>query len=206
MQPENPILDIVHMAQDIPELDQPGNQGLLRTKWFPLVMSEAATFQVVLLLAASNMVSVKGVAGAGCQILQLKADAINTITKSFVGDNDGGGSSNDSNNNNKKKEESQVSDAMVGAVAKMASFEAMHGNLESYHVHMQGLHRMVSVRGGLMTLGLEGLLRRIIVWIDLNSSFLLNIPRYFPGEMFSLEESEVSDVEPEPNPARFTAA
>ncbi|KAF4342041.1 fungal specific transcription factor factor domain protein [Fusarium beomiforme] len=30
---------LVHMAVDIPELDQPGNKGLLRTSWFPLAIS-----------------------------------------------------------------------------------------------------------------------------------------------------------------------
>jgi hypothetical protein len=30
----------MNMAVDIPELDQPGNPGLLRTSWFPLVMTD----------------------------------------------------------------------------------------------------------------------------------------------------------------------
>jgi hypothetical protein len=41
------------MAIDIPELDLPGNYGLLRTSWFLLVMTEPALFWVVMLLAAS---------------------------------------------------------------------------------------------------------------------------------------------------------
>ena len=174
--------DLIHMAVDIPELDQPGNKGLLRTKWFPLVISDIAAFQTVLLLSASNSASVNHMPDAGCELLQMKLEAITSINNAF------------------SNQEKRFSDAVIGAVAKMASFEAMHGNVDSYRVHMQGLYQMVMTRGGLDALGLGGLLRRIILWIDLNSSFLLNAPRYFPGEFFDQKE-EIS----EPNPERFLA-
>ncbi|KAI5459660.1 hypothetical protein BGZ63DRAFT_388459 [Mariannaea sp. PMI_226] len=172
---------LVHMAVDIPELDQPGNKGLLRSSWFPLVMSDAATFQTILLLSASNSVSNNRVPDTGYEILQLKSDAITFINAAF------------------SNEQRRISDAVIGAVAKMASFEAMHGSVESYQLHMRGLQRMVSIRGGLSALGLGGLLRRIVVWIDLNSSFLLKTPRFFPRESFA-EEGE-----PEPSPQSFLA-
>ena len=66
---------------------------------------------------------------------------------------------------------------------------------------MRGLRRMVELRGGIDALGLGGLLRRIIVWIDLNSSFLLQCGRYFPGCTFTGRADEAT----EPNPARFVA-
>ncbi|KAK2608772.1 hypothetical protein QQS21_002629 [Conoideocrella luteorostrata] len=190
-QPHIPALAdhyIVQMARDIPELDQPGNKGLLRSLWFPLVISDDAPFRVVMLLSAANYASVNNVNGLGCHILRMKQEAIAAINNVFR--RDGRKCTNDS---------------IVGAVAKMASFEAMHGDVESYKMHMDGLVRMLATRGGLDRLGLGGLLRRTIVWIDLNSSFLLNVPRYFPGTTFTgVEEREVVEIM-EPNPERFIA-
>lgn len=170
------------MAVDIPELDQPGNKGLLRSRWFPLVLSDAAVFQPILLLSASNAASVHRKIDKECRTLTLKFDAIQSINQTIVA------------------KHTHVSDAIIGAVAKMASYEAMYGNVMSYRMHMEGLKRMVEIRGGLESLGLGGLLRRIVVWIDLNSSFLLNIPRVFPGYQF-VGEPEMS----QPNPERFVA-
>ncbi|KAG8424406.1 hypothetical protein J3458_001201 [Metarhizium acridum] len=178
---------IVQMARDIPELDQPGNRGLLRSRWFPLVLSDNAPFQVVMLLAAANYASVNNISTLGCHILRMKHDAITAINNTF------------------KDDRMLASDCLIGAVAKMASFEAMHGDVLSYQTHMEGLIRMLELRGGLDSLGLGGLLRRIVVWIDLNSSFLLNISRYFPGTTFTgVEEREVTEIV-EPNPERFIA-
>ena len=169
------------MAVDIPELDQPGNKGLLRTRWFPLVLSDLSCFRAILLLSASNAASCHR-APTGCELLQMKSEAIKSINDAFSDD------------------EKRVSDAVIGAVAKMASFEAISGSLESYQIHMDGLYRMVMLRGGLDALGLDGLLRRIIIWIDLNSAFIWNAPRYFPGLSFDGVE-EIG----EPNPERFVA-
>ena len=71
------------------------------------------------------------------------------------------------------------SDAVIGAVAKMASYEAMFGLPELFHTHMKGLHNMVNAKGGLASLGLDGLLQRMVLWIDINSAFLLNSTAYF---------------------------
>ena len=71
-------------------------------------------------------------------------------------------------------------DEVLGAVAKMASYEAMFGNGELYHAHMRGLVRMVRQRGGLgMLTGLRGLMRRMMLWIDVNSAFILGGTPYF---------------------------
>ncbi|KAM4067205.1 fungal specific transcription factor [Hirsutella rhossiliensis] len=201
---------IVHMAVDIAELDEPGHAGLLRTRWFPMVLSDPSTFAVVLLLSAANYVTTVSTARGGepppmatiasidddfrgpmqpCpsrrHLLHLKQAAIGAINIAL---SDPG---------------RHLSDEIIGAVAKMASFEAMHGDLTSYHTHMEGLRMMIRMRGGLSCLGLGGLLRRMIVWIDLNASFLLGTNRYFPSQTFA----GVSAPEPpdEPNPARFIA-
>ncbi|KOS19269.1 hypothetical protein ESCO_000142 [Escovopsis weberi] len=172
-----PLVDhyISHMAVDIPELDQPGNKGLLRTHWFRLVTTDASAFQVVMLLAAANISSVKeGVAAElGFKTLLIKQDALRHINAAF------------------RDAEKRLSDMLIGTVAKMAAYESMHGNVECFRLHMAGLRRMVALRGGLASLGLCGLLRRMIIWIDLNGGYLLGEPRYFPGQTFAGNEEEV---------------
>ncbi|KAL7792515.1 hypothetical protein V8C37DRAFT_126369 [Trichoderma ceciliae] len=177
---------IVHMAVDIPELDEPDNKGLLRSRWFRLATTEISTFQVVLLLSAGNYITVKGgiAAEQGFEMEQLRIDALKSIGIAM------------------NEQSKALSDSVIGAVAKMASFEAMHGDENSFRVHMDAAKRLVTMRGGLQNLGLGGLLRRMLIWIDLNGGFLLNSPRYWPGQTFAgYEEEEVV----EPNPERFIA-
>jgi hypothetical protein len=93
-----------------------------------------------------------------------------------------------------------MSDALVGAIAKMASYEAMYGDVHNYGVHMRGrAGRRVAWKLG--ELGLAGLLRRIVIWIDRNGAFLNGSALYFPGETFAPGESM-----PEPNPGHFLGA
>lgn len=170
------------MAVPIPELDQYSPPGQLRSSWFPLVLSDAAAFKAVMLLAADNYSSLNKTTTLGYQILQLKAEAIRCINDAF------------------SDPKRCITDSIIGAVVKMATYEALQGDVQSYNVHMQGLKRMVAMRGGLDHLGLNGLLRRIIIWVDLNSAFLLKTSRYLPEETFSGKEAM------SPNPAKFIAA
>lgn len=173
------------MAVDIPELDEPDNKGLLRSRWFRLATTEMSTFQVVLLLSAGNYITVKGgiAAEAGFEMEQLRMNALGSINAAM---NEPG---------------KYLTDSVIGAVAKMASFEAMHGDEQSFRLHMDAVKKMVAMRGGLQSLGLGGLLRRMLIWIDLNGGFLLNMPRYWPGQTFAGSEEELD----EPNPERFIA-
>jgi hypothetical protein len=168
------------MAIDMPELDEPKCPGLLRTRWFPLVLSEAATFQVVVLLSASNYASLRYPHGDGPSLLLLKSRAISAINKAL------------------EAADSPTSDPLIGAVAKMASYEAMFGDQPTYELHMGGLLKMVQLRGGLSSLGLGGLLARICVWIDRNSAFLNNSQLHFD----SVDEELSAQV----NPSGFLAA
>lgn len=170
------------MAVDIPELDLPGNHGLLRTSWFPLVMTEPALFSVILLLAASHYVSLQGGTGRmRTKLLALRYEAVSSINLSL-----------------EIQQLGTVGDALVGAIAKMASYEAMFGSRENYHIHMQGLIRVIRLRGGFTSLGLNGLLYRIVLWIDRNAAFLHGFPMYFPVDAFVLGKTF-----PDPNPGHF---
>jgi hypothetical protein len=171
------------MAVDIPELDLPGNRGLLRTSWFPLVMTEPALFWVVMLLAASHYACLQVYPGSiRVDLLGLRFQAISSINKRL-----------------KDRRPEDIDDALIGAIAKMASYEAMFGSFDIYNVHMQGLVRAINLRGGLGRLGLNGLLHRIVVWIDRNAAFLHGSGTYyFPGAAFVPDESLL-----DPNPGQF---
>ncbi|KAH8426239.1 uncharacterized protein LDX57_003985 [Aspergillus melleus] len=176
---------LMSMAVDIPELDQPGNRGLLRTSWFPLVMTEPSLFLVIMLLAGSHYASVRDPsADIKLDLLRLRCETVNAINYSL-----------------QFQQKDGVNDALVGAIAKMASYEAMFGNMENYSVHMRGLTRAVGLRGGLTSLGLNGLLRRIVVWIDRNAAFLHGSSLYFPGATFVPGQAL-----PDPNPGHFLGA
>lgn len=169
------------MAVDIPELDLPGNHGLLRTSWFPLVMTEPALFSVIILLAASHFVSAQGdISRKKIDLLRLRYDAVSMINKTL-----------------EAQPSNTIHDALIGAIAKMASYEAMFGTLESYHIHMQGLARAIELRGGPTSLGLNGLLHRIVLWIDQNAAFLHGSGLYF------LDNTISAEILPEPNPGQF---
>ncbi|KAF7597585.1 hypothetical protein BBP40_000063 [Aspergillus hancockii] len=176
---------LMDMAVDIPELDQPGNKGLLRTSWFPLVMTEPALFLVIMLLAASHYASMRDQShDMKLKLLSLRCEAVQAINDSL-----------------RYQQPDRVNDALVGAIAKMGSYEAMYGTMDNYSVHMGGLRRAIGLRGGLTALGLNGLLRRIVIWIDRNAAFLHGSSLYFPGATFVPGQAL-----PDPNPGHFLAS
>ncbi len=148
------------MAVDIPELDN-GEPGALRSRWFLLVMTDPAIFRVVILLAASHYSGRRYPRGNGPNLLELKSRALASINEAM------------------QDTDHSTSDQIIGAVAKMASYEAMFGDQRSFEWHMEGLLRMVKLRGSLSALGPGGLLARICLWIDHNSAFLYNSPIHF---------------------------
>ena len=172
--------DLSCMAVDIPELDEAGKPGLLRSRWFPMVITEAATLHVVLLTAASHYASSRNIPQISSILFKMKGEAIRSINAGL------------------RNTTEEITDQLIGAVAKMASYEAMFGDPNLFHLHMRAVYRMVKIRGGLETLGLNGLLGRMVLWIDINSSFLLNSTLYF-APLVTL----AGHVPPKPNPAHF---
>jgi hypothetical protein len=78
-----------------------------------------------------------------------------------------------------------ITDQLIAAVVQMAAYEALFGDSVICHAHMQGLTRMVSMRGGLPTLGLDGLLERLVLWVDANISHLIGSRLYFDKNVCS---------------------
>ena len=154
------------MAVAIPELDA-GIPFLLHKRWFPLVMTSPATMYVTLLTAASHYCIVNSVLQSSPAVasilLDLKQACLESINREIRA----------------LPPNSPLPDTVVGAVAKMASYEAMFGTGLAYHTHMRGLTSIIAQRGGLGRLGLGGLLMRMVLWIDINSAFILGGQTYF---------------------------
>ena len=126
-----------------------------------MVITEPAILNVVLLTAASHYAADRSMPDAKQCLYGLKHEAIAETQKLLL------------------QNVGMINDQVIGAVAKLASYEAMFGEREQYHIHMRALVRMVEMRGGLLALGLDGLLMRMVLGIDLNSAFLLGCPVYF---------------------------
>lgn len=134
---------IENIAVEIADLDEPNEKGLIRKRWFPLIMTEAAPMYAVLLMAASHFAIVEPKAATVINLLHLKARALAEINKALA------------------DPKRATSDAIIGAVAKMAAYEAVFGDSGNFVAHMKGLAMMLKMRGGFSTLGLGGLFGRL---------------------------------------------
>lgn len=192
---------IQNLALPVSDLDGPSQRGLLRTHWFPMAMKSPATMYSLLLMSAChfhqrfNPVAKIGdattdtVAVSSPIILTLKANALSEINKCLLSDDIS----------------IAVSDTTIGAVAKLAAFEAVFGDVDAYLQHMIGLQRMLQIRrkeGGVQgspvaAMGpLDSFLKKLVRWIDLNAAYFTGRP----GRSLLLDLD--ADIK-EPNPLLF---
>ncbi|KAL8836927.1 MAG: hypothetical protein Q9170_002727 [Blastenia crenularia] len=156
-------VDISEKAVDVPELDHPGAKGSLRSIWFSMVITEQASLNVTILFAITHCISIYQTQGRPEVLYQLKEETIASINRAL------------------KDPDLAISDQIIGAVARMAAYEAGFAeDAKQYHIHMKGLTKMVELRGGLECLGLDGVLARMLLFVDLNAAFLLRTKLYFP--------------------------
>lgn len=99
---------------------------------------------------------------------------------------------------------SGTSDQIIAAVAYLAAYEAICGDRALCDTHMQGVTRMVSLRGGLPALGLDGLLEKMLLWIDSNVAYVTKTRVYFDNSAFP--PSRPNFTHPRPNFVRFAAS
>lgn len=169
------------MAVDIPDLDAQEANGLLRARYFPFLFTDPAPLNAVMLVAASHYTDTRGPRSHTIDLLQLRGMAIREINGAL------------------EDHVRATSDQLIAAVAKMAMYEALFGDRSIFNTHMTGLLRMVSLRGGLPALGLEGLLERVLLWVDSNSAHITGSHIYFDKAAFP-----TAAVHPRPDPARFS--
>ncbi|KUJ17475.1 uncharacterized protein LY89DRAFT_54360 [Mollisia scopiformis] len=74
----------------------------------------------------------------------------------------------------------QVSDSTIATVASLANIENLDGNPQSAILHLNGMKQMVDMRGGLDSLGMRGILKRVVLWADLCGAARLQTNPRFP--------------------------
>ncbi|KAH9212874.1 fungal-specific transcription factor domain-containing protein [Leptodontidium sp. 2 PMI_412] len=74
-----------------------------------------------------------------------------------------------------------LTDETIATVANMAAYESSNGTAASMIVHMNGLERMVNMRGGIEHGGFPLIVQRMIGWTDYHvATSLLQKPRFPP--------------------------
>lgn len=168
------------MAVDLPDYNAVEVREMLRTRFFPFIMTDAAPYHAVMLVATSHYSRSRGANAHAIDPLQLRGMAIREINRAL------------------EDPIRATSDHLIAAVAHMACYESLCGNRDVFNTHMTGLLRIVSMRGGLPTLGLYGLLERILLWIDANATHMVGTHLYFDKAAFP-----TAAVHPQPNPRLF---
>lgn len=75
--------------------------------------------------------------------------------------------------------ERAVSNPLLVAILIVASHEGLQGSAKNYHIHMQGLLRMINLRGGLSKLNeSQPYFREYIVWQDTNVAAIMGCKPY----------------------------
>lgn len=156
------------MAVDLPGTDEATRQTI-RIHLFGLAFTDHATLHALMLVAAAHYSKLRGQGSHNINMLQLRGMAIQEVNRAMMDHGPRGRA---------------TSDRMIAAVAKMATFELLFGQREIFHTHMTGLQRMVSLRGGLQALGLNGMLERMLLWIDTNAAEITGSGLYFPPAAF----------------------
>ncbi|KAK4898812.1 hypothetical protein LTR27_003543 [Elasticomyces elasticus] len=169
-----------NMALEVHDLEPAEVRELLRARFFPFITTDAAPYHAVMLVATSHYGRSRGAQAHMIDPLQLRGMAIREINRAL------------------EDSVRATSDHLIAAVAHLAYFEALCGNRDAFNTHMTGLLRIVSMRGGLPMLGLNGLLERLLLWIDANATHLLGTRLYFDKSAFP-----TTAVHPRPNARRF---
>ncbi|KAF2725485.1 hypothetical protein K431DRAFT_215635 [Polychaeton citri CBS 116435] len=168
------------IAADNPDLDNSGEKGLMRTRLLPYAFTDLASMHALMLVAATHYGKARGSKAHAVDLLSLRGLAIRAINEA-LGD-----------------ESRATSDQIIIAVSNMAWFEVLFGDPQVYGTHMTGLLRLVSLRGGLPALGLDGLLEKFILWIDANAAHLVRGKVHFDRAVFPSSKRH-----PHPDPLRF---
>lgn len=161
------------MAIDLPNTDS-SSRDFIRTHFLSLVFSDPASLHALVLVSAAHLAKLHGDQEHNIDMLQLRGMAIQQVNGALTEHNSGGRA---------------TSDQLIVAVSKMATYELLFGQRETFHTHMTGLQRMVSLRGGLPALGLGGFLERMLLWIDANAAVITGATDlYFPAAAYATSQ------------------
>ncbi|TKX19793.1 fungal specific transcription factor domain-containing protein 60 [Elsinoe australis] len=171
---------VVNIAVDMDFLTPPGQEGNMKKQWIPLTMTDPAAFYAITLMAATAYSYLDTKLAHAINLMHLKGKALAAINEAL------------------SDPKRATNDATVAGILKMASYEAAFGNTDFFHSHMNGLEQIIRMRGGFDNLGWDGLLERMIIWVDTNASHALGC-----GWKFDDDKWKPSLDHPAPDPLRF---
>lgn len=121
---------ITKLALPIPELDDNSPRPLLRTVWLPMVMQNPAIFQVIVLFAAAHYATYAEPThwhAFHAEILSLKQTAL----RGLLSDLQLANTPRQDKRRGSKKLSSQDEECLIAAMAKMACYESIFGDVPS---------------------------------------------------------------------------
>ena len=113
-------------------------------------MTSPTTFYAALSLAGSLLNARRQLPLDAPPLLEIRSQAISSINATL------------------SSTEERKTDQTIGAVLCLSILESFIGHPELFQMHMAGMAKMVRLREGLDALGLDGLLRGMILWLDFN--------------------------------------
>ncbi|KAL1965840.1 hypothetical protein VTN77DRAFT_5161 [Rasamsonia byssochlamydoides] len=105
----------------------------MRDVWFPLDLSNAASFNGMLAHSAAHLAYLRGEKHS-MEVLKYKAEAVSLVNRWL------------------QNEETALSDHTFAAVVRLLTFERYWGTEDLWKVHRSGLERMIQARGGMAAL------------------------------------------------------
>lgn len=123
----------------------------------PFLTTDYTLLTSVSLLCITSIIPTKQrlVGETGLGLLRMRQFAINAIQKAMQEQGDA------------------LTDQLVLAVAYFVAYESIYGSIASYKVHLKGLEDMIVLRGGFASLGVDGLVEAVILYIDANAAGLM---------------------------------
>jgi hypothetical protein len=156
---------------NLPELYEPGEPGLLRTRWKDFVMANTETFYAFMLLAATHYATLHPSPENGPILIEMKARA--EVATRVVSEFD-------------------LTDGVIAAAAIMAGYEILFPEEKTRKIHMRGLATMVAKRGGVSNLGLDGFLAKICLLVDSFAHIIHKMARSFPPSAYAQVPMRIS--------------
>lgn len=153
-------------AYDNATFDAYIGHNLLQTAWIPFVLTDVVLLNAILLLSAADLTMRKGDASITIDLITLRGMALRKINERI------------------QDTFKSQSDEVFGAILVLAQYEVLFGDIDTYQTHMSGLQRLVQVRGGISALGLDGVLARMLLWVDINGSAIIGQrPCFHPSQV-----------------------
>ncbi|PCG90038.1 Protein of unknown function DUF3468 [Penicillium occitanis (nom. inval.)] len=136
------------------DTDTPSSLNLnfnpMRDVWFPLDLSNAASFYGIMAHSAAHLAYLHGQEDA-VEVLKYKSEAVSLINRWM------------------QDEKTALDDATFAAVVRLLTFERYWGTEAVWRIHRDGLDRMIQARGGLTSLKQNWRLGLVLQLISLMS-------------------------------------